>query len=221
MSAKREIRYKDLAKNTNLLSEDVMTYNGSLTREQFMFQEMRLTMRLVLDGLTDQEVLDRVITDNLFQYPTEREVKSKCRACLKRIHCIEDMTAITQELAYGTLGEAKQATLIAIMCQNQLMAEFMVCVIGEKYRNLDMTITRKDMNVFFHDLAERDETVAGWTENTVNKIKSVFRNCLSEAEFIANSRSEILQPVMISEEFIDDLKRTGHREFLVAFNVLD
>lgn len=186
-----------------------------------MFQEMRIIARLKSEGLTDQRVIDRAVADNLFQYPTEREIRSKCRACLKRIQCIVDMSNVIGALAEGALSEARQAALIAMMCQNQLVAEFMVCVIGEKYRMLDLTITKKDMNLFFHDLSERDETVAGWTENTVSRIKSVLRNCLSEAEYLSDSKSEILLPVMISEAFIEDLKRAGHREFLPAFNVLD
>lgn len=198
-----------------------MRYSGSLTREQFMFQEMRITARMLREGLAKEEILARVVEENLFQYPTEREIKSKCRACLARLECISDMPAVEAALAEGVLSEARQAALISMMCQNRLVAEFMVGVIGEKYRTLDLTITRKDMNLFFQNLAEREETVAGWSDNTIAKIKSVLRNCLREAEYIADSKSEILLPVMIPEEFVDDLKLAGHREFLPAFNVLD
>jgi len=134
-----------------------MSYSGALTREQFMFQEMRITARMKLEGLSDQEIAQSVFEDNLFQYPTERVIKSKCRACLKRIECIWDMPTIVEVLASGTYREAKQACFIAMMCQSQLLAEFMVRVIGEKYRNLDMTLTRKDMNLFFQYLMEQDE----------------------------------------------------------------
>lgn len=197
-----------------------MGYNGSLTREQFMFQEMRVVARLSRDGLKEEEIVDRVTAGNLFQYPTEREISSKCKACLKRIRCIADMPAISEALAEGVLSEAKQAALIAMMCQNRLVAEFMVCLVGEKYRMLDMTISRKDMNIFFQNLSERDETVAGWSANTVAKIKSVLRKCLSEAGYISDTKSEILLPVIISEAFVEDLKHAGHREHLPAFNVL-
>ena len=198
-----------------------MTYNGSLTREQFMFKEMRIVAKLLSEGMSDDDVLKCVAEENLFQYPTEREIKSKCGACLKRLKCVEDMPVISQAIGFGTLGEAKQAVLISMMCQNQLVADFMICVIGDKYRNLDMTITRKDMNVFFQNLAQSNETVAGWSDNTIKKIKTVLRGCLAEAEYISDARSEVLQPVMISGEFEDELKRAGHRGFLPAFNVLD
>ena len=44
-----------------------MNYNGALTREQFMFQEMRIIARLRIKGFSDQEILDRVFQENLFQ----------------------------------------------------------------------------------------------------------------------------------------------------------
>ena len=198
-----------------------MSYSGALTREQFMFQEMRITARMKLEGLSDQEIAQSVFEDNLFQYPTERVIKSKCRACLKRIECIWDMPAIVEALASGTYREAKQAAFIAMMCQSQLLAEFMVRVIGEKYRNLDMTLTRKDMNLFFQYLMEQDEHVASWADSTVDRIKMVIRNCLMEAEYIENVHSEALLPVTLSPEFQMALRDAGHREFLPAFNTFD
>ena len=37
-----------------------MTYSGSLTREQFMFQEMRIVAKLLSEGMSDEDVLRRV-----------------------------------------------------------------------------------------------------------------------------------------------------------------
>ena len=197
-----------------------MQYSGALTREQFMFQEMRITARLKLEGLIDQDIIAKVYEDNLFQYPTEREIKSKCRACLKRLDCINDMPFILDVLANGTIGEAKQAALVALMCQSLLMQDFMVTVIGDKYRRLDMTLTRRDMNLFFERLAEQSEDVASWSEQTIKKLKVVIRACLRETEYIQGTE-ETLYPVLLGDEFAAALKEAGYRHFLPAFNVFD
>lgn len=63
-------------------------YNGSLTREQFMFREMRIVARLYKNGLSNAEITDTVYRDNLFQYPTERVITKNCRAALNRLACI-------------------------------------------------------------------------------------------------------------------------------------
>ena len=197
-----------------------MHYNGSLTREQFMFQEMRISARLRLEGLIDKDIIAKVYEGNLFQYPTEREIKSKCRACLKRLDCITDMPFILDVLANGTIGEAKQAALVALMCQSLLMQDFMVTVIGDKYRRLDMTLTRRDMNIFFERLAEQNQDVASWSEQTIKKLKVVIRACLRETEYIQGTE-ETLYPVLLGDEFAAALKEAGYRHFLPAFNVFD
>ncbi len=197
-----------------------MQYNGSLTREQFMFQEMRLVARLKIEGLDDQNILKKVYEENLFQYPTEREIKSKCRACLLRLDCISNIPYAIETLAHGTIGEAKQAALVALMCQNFLMQDFMITVIGDKFRRLDMSLTRRDMNLFFERLVEQNETIASWSEQTIKKLKVVIRSCLRETEYLRGT-DETLYPVLLSSEFAAELKEAGLRHFLPAFNMFD
>lgn len=53
------------------------TYKGSasLTREQFLFYEMRTTAKLIEEGLNDTEIMERIFNENLFYYPTEKTIK--------------------------------------------------------------------------------------------------------------------------------------------------
>ena len=54
-------------------------YSAVITREQFLFYEMRTTAKLVAEGLNDEQVADRITSDNLFQYPTERLVARRLK----------------------------------------------------------------------------------------------------------------------------------------------
>ena len=47
-----------------------------------------------------------------------------------------DIPFAIEALANSAIGEAKQAALVALMCQSLLMQDFMINVIGEKYRRL-------------------------------------------------------------------------------------
>ena len=49
--------------------KEASPYTGVITREQFLFYEMRTTARLAEEGLTDTEIADRICNENLFQYP--------------------------------------------------------------------------------------------------------------------------------------------------------
>ena len=196
-------------------------YSGALTREQFMFREMRIVARLARQGLVQTKIVERVFDENLFQYPTEREIRGKCRAALKRLSCIEHSPALVEILAEGSLSEARQAALVAMMAQSRLTEEFMTEVVGEKYRILDMTLTQKDVRLFFERLRERDEAVAGWSPSTVKRIGSVLMNVLRENGYLEKIGSETLCPVLISAEFEQALREAGFQRFLPAFNVLN
>ncbi len=65
-------------------TQNISPYKGSgqLTREQFLFYEMRTTAKLMVEGLDDGEVTKRIVEDNLFQYPTEKSLASISKACI-------------------------------------------------------------------------------------------------------------------------------------------
>lgn len=193
-------------------------YAGSLTREQFMFREMRIVAKLYRQGMPWEEIAACVKENNLFQYPTDGQITSKCRACIRRLMRIADKPFFVDALAEGMLSEARQAALVAMMLESRLFEEFMIDVIGEKYRRADMTLTKKDLNLFFMELCERDERVAAWSVGTMAKIRGVIRQCLRETGYIRGYRDETLLPVLISEEFAQALKAAGLSAYLPAFH---
>ena len=67
-----------------MTTSDISPYKGSaqITREQFLFYEMRTTARLMREGLSDEEILKRIVEENLFQYPTEKTIKRIASACI-------------------------------------------------------------------------------------------------------------------------------------------
>jgi hypothetical protein len=194
-------------------------YNGALTREQFLFREMRIVAKLRLEGLSDEEIVNKVREQNLFQYPTEKLLKNKARACIRRLNAIIDVPPLTDILANGPTSEARLAALVAMMLASALLAEFMVSVIGEKYRTLDPTLSRKDLSLFFLRLQQQDAVVAGWSDTTVDKIKTVILNCLKETGYIKDAREGLLYPVSLPEEMIQAIRSAGLSAILPAFNV--
>ena len=45
-------------------------YKGSaqITRNPFLFYEMRTTAKLIQEGLDDKEIINRIVAENLFQH---------------------------------------------------------------------------------------------------------------------------------------------------------
>ena len=192
--------------------------NGGLTREQFLYHETKTVARLMTDeSLSDDEIVKRVVEENLFQFPTERTIKNIVNVCLKRLHGLDDMTLVGV-IAHSPMEVGKQVCLYAMMKQYRLVWDFMITVIGAKYREQDLSYGRMDLNVFFMRLQEQDDEVASWSDATINKIKQVLNKILIENEYIDNPRATRLNPVMISSEVDNAIRADGNDIALQAFN---
>ena len=192
-------------------------YIASLTREPFLFYEMRATAKLICEGLEDAEVVSRIAEENLFQYPTEKTISRIARACIKRLRAMEDESLI-QAISIQPTDVAKQICLYAMMKQSRLVWEFMITVIGEKYRLRDNSFGKIDLNTYFMRLQEQDDIVATWSDNTIMKLKQVLARVLVETEYLDNLKSDHLNPVWLQPILENAIRSNGDLSALPAFN---
>ena len=162
-------------------------YNAAITREQYLFYEVRTTAKLLTEGLSADEVAERIVSENLFQYPTEKSVRKMALACLRRLDALQDETLV-QAIATQSSDVAKQICLYAMMKQYRLVWDFMVTVIGEKYRLKD------------------------------TKLKQVLQKTLVDNEYIDSTKAEHLNPVLISPVLENAIRSNNDDAALVAFN---
>ena len=192
-------------------------YNGGLTREQFLFYEIRTVASLLTQGLSRKEILSTVLADNLFQFPTERMVSSILTTCFKRIDALDSETLIF-ELANAPADVAKQVNLYAMMKYNRIVWDFMTTVIAEKYRTQEFEFSKKDLNLFFFQLQEQNDAIASWSESTISKIKQVLTKTLVECEYLDSPKATKLNMISIAPELEDELRANNDVAALAAFN---
>lgn len=198
---------------------DDSPYNAAMTREQFLFYEMRTTAKLLNDGLDKDTVASHIVSDNLFQYPTEKSVRKMALACIRRLASMEDESLIAA-IATQPSDVAKQICLYAMMRQYRLVWDFMLTVIGNKYKLLDSTFSRMDIEVFFMQLREQDDWVAAWSDTTINKVRQVLTKMLVENEYLDSTDADHLNPVLISPLLENAIREAGQEIALPAFNCL-
>lgn len=192
-------------------------YNASITREPFLFYEMRTTAKLKNEGYSDDEIMERIVLENLFQYPTERSVKTIVKACILRLNALND-NCLVQAIATQPSDVAKQICLYAMMKQFRLVWDFMVTVIGEKYRLRDMAYNKMDLNTFFLRLQEQDDGVATWSESTIAKIKQVLNKVLVENDYLDSTKADLLNPVYLNPLLENAIRNNNDDVALPAFN---
>ena len=194
-------------------------YKGSaqITREQFLFYEMRTTAKLICEGLEDNEIIDRIVEDNLFQYPTEKSIRRMAKACIVRLKGICDIDLV-EAVASQSSETAKQICLYAMMKQYRLVWDFMITVIGEKYRMQNFSFSQMDVNVFFMQLQEQDDYVAGWSESTMKKIRQILIRVLAENEYLDDIKADHINPVWLNPVLENAIRSNNDDRALETFN---
>ena len=191
--------------------------SGQITREQFLFYEMRTTAKLIEEGLEEKEIIEKIVEENLFQYPTEKSIRQMARTCIARLKSLEDESLVTA-IASQPADIAKQICMYAMMKHYRLIWDFMITVIGEKYRSSDMTFGKIDLNSYFLRLQEQDDLVATWSDSTINKLKQVITKLLVENEYIDSNRATKLNPVWLQPVLENAIRANGDEIALPAFN---
>ena len=129
--------------------------------------------------------------------------------------------SLVEMIATQSSDTAKQVCLYAMMRYNRLVWDFMVTVIGEKYRNRDMSFARRDLNVYFIRLQEQIDSVAAWSDTTVNKAKQVLLRILVENEYLDSVNADHLNPVWLDRQLENAIRASHDEAVLPAFNCLD
>lgn len=194
-------------------------YRGSaqITRQQFLFYEMRTVAKLMREGMGDEEIINRIVEENLFQFPTERSIRLVARGCIARIRTMND-DDLVDAIATSGSETAKQVCLYAMMKQYRIVWDFMITVIGEKYRIQDFSFGQRDVNVFFMQLQEQDELVASWSESTIKKIRQVLIRLLKENEYLDDIKANHINPVLLNPMLENAMRCNNDDCALLAFN---
>lgn len=200
----------------NIANESPYKGSAQITREQFLFYEMRTTAKLMREGLEEKEIIDRIVDDNLFQYPTEKSIRQMAKACVKRLKGMGD--DLIEAVVSQPSETAKQICMYAMMKQYRLVWDFMITVIGEKYRMQNFAFSQMDINVFFMQLQEQDDYVAGWSESTMKKIRQILIHVLAENEYLDDIKADHINPVWLNPVLENAMRDNNDDRALSAFN---
>lgn len=191
-------------------------YSSSLTREPFMFYEMKVTARLLNEGLTDSYVIQKIIDNNLYQYPTEKSLKIRAQACVRRLRYIDK--EMLMWISTKPIDVAKQVCLYALMKDSRLVNDFLITVIGGKYATGDFYYKRSIIKEYFIQLQEQNKKVNLWSETTIKKLSSVISNILKEVGYIDNFNSNRLNEIVIYYKLKEKIILNNEEKLLLAFN---
>lgn len=191
-----------------------LEYSSILTGAGFMMYEVKQVAKLKQQGLTDQEIRQKVLEENIFQYDKLSSIKRALPYILKRVDVLDD--TLSQLLIEEPYEVGKVINLYAIMKFDLLFYEFMKEVIAEKLNNNDYFFDKVDVNVFFVAKMEQSEFMAGWSDSTVAKLKQVFKKILLNTGMLKDLKSGELSRLSIDERIKIHLNQIGDAKYLQA-----
>ncbi|WP_134684891.1 DUF1819 family protein [Brevibacillus migulae] len=175
-----------------------LDYSATLTGASFMFYEFKQVVSLKLQGYDEQEIREKVLVENLFQYQVKASLKRSMPSVLRRVAVLDD--TLRKMVLDESLETGKIINLYAIMKTDRLFFEFMNEVIREKLESNDYLLEKKDLNLYFTSKAEQDSGVAGWTEQTVQKLKNVIQRILLESGILKDKKTGELNRLLMDEQ---------------------
>lgn len=165
--------------------------------------------------MTNEDALQAIASDNLFQYPTDREIGSIARACFARLDAMGD--ELSRLAAEGTAVQAAQANLYAMMLLYRLIERFMMEEAAPRLASLDHVLSRADVGSFLERYQARF-VADGWSDATVKKLRGVLSGILAGAGMRSSARSDELHPVPVDPEVEAGVCANGRSALLAAFD---
>ncbi|MBO2945635.1 DUF1819 family protein [Paenibacillus sp. F411] len=191
-----------------------LEYSATLTGASFMFYEFKQVVSLRLKGFSEQEIRQKVLSENLFQYKVSASLKRGLPSILRRVEILDE--TLCQMILEQSLETGRLINLYAIMKTDRLFFEFMNEVIREKLQANDYLLEKKDINLYFTSKSEQDEGVAGWTEQTVTKLKNVIQRIILEAGILKDKKTGELSRILIDDQLKQHLIHIGDIAFVKA-----
>lgn len=198
-------------------------YRGSITREQWLLRETRTVARLRNEAGESYDpagLVARVCDENLFQYPTERELRSVARACDRRLTALSDdpatRAALIDLIANGTADQIAQTNLYAMARDNRIVWDFLATLVAHKFRTLDRSLTRPEVVAFVEGLRAQDQKIARCSDATLTKIRQVLTACLVWCGMY-DRRSGRLTPPLLDRSLENGIRANGDFALLPAF----
>ena len=174
-------------------------YSAGAVKHAFWFMEFRKVVTLRNEGKTWEEIKKASEEENLFGAPTPARAKQIWNTVSARTKALDD--SFYPIFMNSDLASQKLYALVAVMANDTLFAEFVYEIIREKMIIGINEYSPSDIRLFFKHKQEQSEKVAGWTDQTLERLGHSYRNFLYEAGVTDNGRGirKILKPILDPE----------------------
>jgi len=153
----------------------------------------------------------QIVKDNLLQSRTNSRTIRTSREIIQRLESLNEEQLLL--LVDGNIAEQKYVLWFAVCKTYNLISEFAIEVVHERYLNRSMKVTELDYDAFFNRKADWNPELDQITTTTRKKIRQVVFRMMREADLITEDNT-ILQ-AMLSRRLVQAIKPDAPMSFQI------
>lgn len=179
------------------------------TKEYLWHREMSQAIRLVTEEHKKiSEIKNLGVDENIFNSASTARAKDMTSAIVRRLEAVDDSF-----LSYFNSADSEtqlQLCVVMIMLTDRSFLEFMDSVYREKLITREDTLRDSDLIGFFHQIQDKDERAAKWTDAGIKKAAANYKTILKDAGMLSEGLGDrkVIRPI-IRKETEDFLESEG------------
>lgn len=174
-------------------------YLTTLNTRPFLYRETKLIAELIDQGMSDEDIKEKVVEDNIFQLTSKDRRISFLSEIRKRLHNLDDF--LLEKFLISDSSTSKAILLYAVLKKDTLFYEWMREVVWDRWLTLDDEVAKLDTTSFIENKVEQNETVAKWKILTRERLVNAYHQALVDAEYANYSETKIIlqRPIISSQ----------------------
>ena len=174
-------------------------YSSGFTSERLVKNEMKLVIKLYLDGKTKQEIRDLIIDENLFNMRSINSIKETLGKINRRVSFLDE-TLMRLYINHSN-NDSDAILLYTFLTSFRIAREFVIEIIYDKWNNFKREITLGDINIFLEEKSMQSDVVSNWTEATTKRIRNrILEFCEGCGLLQKQKGNYTITPILISKE---------------------
>lgn len=148
--------------------------------------------RLMVGGLEKNELMEKVIRDNLLQKRSPSSTKRQASLIVNRLMTLPK--PFWSMISDGSHDQATQALFCAAIKYSPILGDFVSTVVAGNMRVFKKELTHAQWDSYFEERAAIDPTLDSWSESTRGKVRQISFLILSQAGVIDSTRARNILP---------------------------
>ncbi|MHC1740646.1 MAG: DUF1819 family protein [Anaerolineaceae bacterium] len=186
-------------------------YRTSFTTGGLYYQESRKLAQLYFATSEWDHVRKQILEENLLQTRTHSSLMRTTNEVIQRLQTLNSNQM--NVLIEGNRKDQTDILWLAVCKHYEIIREFAIKVIREKYLRLDRQLTFLDWDSFFNSKAEWDDHLENLTDSTKDKLRQVLFRMLHEAEIISTLNA--ILPAILSPRVTNVIKQENAENLLI------